>query len=745
MWDRCLEPANRFTLSSLYITLEVERVCMGIHLNWEVESNVGKRSIREDPAVIAARKKRARRIRRTLASVGLILSVLLSAMMFRLNQVEAKRRQYLEATVAAEALALRLGDERAFMRAQVQNDLWRQAQHRSFSTYQALSRTLEIGESPSAVDISGDQARVRLPIKMNGSQTEAIWVYDYTEDGWLHVSTDQEPWGERTLQVEPFSILYPPTAEDQVNALAPMLTQWWSAVCEVIDLCGDPPDRTILMTNDPGEMIRWADGDQHTLVIPAGTDFASPAVRDVLLEALVHRWALDGLHRKVPPYEAWVADETAAILRDRIDKDTESGRVIGPLFATFDDSLWPTFLRTYHEGELASVALHEAMKSAAPCCLSSGYFEEYLTQYLRSEAWLRAWEGDHSARRADWHWQTSLAFLDQERRFNVYPNDNIIVQPFVLSRVDPDTITVADVKYYQDIAWVKIVARLQAQQRGGPRPNLSSSRLSGYVHVWIPFRYATSLWVHTLTTRESWGSEATIQGNLVTLNYYGLDEEYAEDFLHTLDQISERIIQNFGVPSPAPIATVNLIPTTDLQAFPGIDPEHLMIVIPSPYVACCLGMETAQSYLIERSTMDLEREILAYRLGQPGGVDQQHPLIEGVLRVQAKHILGSAPPLEVTQDEFVPVTSPNDLWSATLWDYAGVAQPQANANILAGEALITEVVDQYGTDALQSLIDHLLTSTSTDDWLEQSIGAQTADLFDAWQTRYTELLAQAQR
>src|SRR5690349_16188453 len=137
---------------------------MGIRLDWEVESDLGRGSIEEDAAIIAAQRQRRKRSR--LSLIAGVLSVLIVAAIagYRYKIVHDERLRTLQATIEAESLALRLGDKDKFMRYQSETEAWRAEQRENFDAIQGLGVAVEVTGRILAQIVTDDEAEVTVEI-----------------------------------------------------------------------------------------------------------------------------------------------------------------------------------------------------------------------------------------------------------------------------------------------------------------------------------------------------------------------------------------------------------------------------------------------------------------------------------------------------------------------------------------------------------------------------------------------------
>src|SRR5687767_5254259 len=172
---------------------------MGIHLDWEVESDLGRAAVEEDAQVVQALKKRSRLRLYGVVAIALILIIAGAIAWYRAKIVSDEKLRTLIATVEAEAEALRFGDEDKFMRLQGPDDAWRSDQRANFAAIQALGANINVTGRIVNQRVTDHEAEITVEIIVNDTHQQAIWLYQYTDKGWKHIDTRQEPWVEQTV------------------------------------------------------------------------------------------------------------------------------------------------------------------------------------------------------------------------------------------------------------------------------------------------------------------------------------------------------------------------------------------------------------------------------------------------------------------------------------------------------------------------------------------------------------------
>ena len=207
---------------------------MSIKLDWEVESTTGLSRVDEDPREIEARRRHARRLRIGTATVLIILLAVGLAIAYRLITVGQRMRADLEATVAAETLALRIGDREAYLANQMGVDNWQQTQGQTFERYQAETAQTEVTGQIVRMDIDANLARVTLREVYKGTDYNVLWFYRHDATGWKHVAAGPSVLGERhEYHSAHFDFFY--YLEDQalVDILSGRLDNWWEIACSL--------------------------------------------------------------------------------------------------------------------------------------------------------------------------------------------------------------------------------------------------------------------------------------------------------------------------------------------------------------------------------------------------------------------------------------------------------------------------------------------------------------------------------
>ena len=494
-----------------------------IPLDWEVETTTGTEMVAEDAAFVTARRRRVRRSRRTVITVIVILAAAVGMAVWRLHQVDQLVHARLDDVIAAETLALRIGDGNAFLQAQTRDATWQAVQRQTFADFQALSPRVEMTGEILAMDATDQEARVTLLVIVDGQRESVDWLYRMTEFGWRHANSLTQPWGPQTLRGDGVAIGYYEPDHEAAREAQRLLSGWWLVGRSVLH------DRQFSLRAliDPRMKSGSPTIDESGFLILPHTPLGEQD-RDMLAELVAHQWAAALVGSSAGDFEGWVSDEIAGVLARAFDPTAPFPPILGYASAGFNIDLLHDFIRYVNDGDLGAVALQQAMAANQPEPLGTGVLlQRHLQSMLRSEAALRAWEATHTRAVGDWQWQTSLAFLDQHRRFQTNPYSGIPVQPYLFSHADPSTITVTQLQPFQEIMWVAVEAQELPGESGAPGRSLQ---------VWIPFRQQEETWIHTDLGTDDLGEILELNEGSTTLYYYPLDSDFAQE----LQGISKR-------------------------------------------------------------------------------------------------------------------------------------------------------------------------------------------------------------
>ena len=272
---------------------------MGIRLDWEFETLGGVQQVGEDPDALAVRARRRRRTRNAVLALLIGIGLAAGIVAYRLHIAAKQRRFALETTVAAETLALRMGDRRAFLAIQADVGEWVHIRNEAFNRYQALSPHLEPSGEIVELDIDADQARVALREMLDDQPYRVVWFYRYSEAGWAHVPPPIDFWGGAVeVKADYFKLRYYEPDQAFAEQLAAQIDDWMATACRLAPCGGALQPMRVQIENDPLARIGWADYDPWTLVIPSPVlgrtpenGYLDPALVATLADLLAARWA----------------------------------------------------------------------------------------------------------------------------------------------------------------------------------------------------------------------------------------------------------------------------------------------------------------------------------------------------------------------------------------------------------------------------------------------------------------------
>lgn len=561
---------------------------MGIRLDWEVESEDDWEEAGEDPAAALARRQRLRRIRNIIIIVGGVIAAIGLAVTLRLRAISERLQIQLETAVAAETLALRLGDRGAFLGLQADEGEWRRIQADVFDEYQELGSRLSVPGEILDMQIDGDHARVTLREVLDGTPYRVTWYYVHTERGWEHTSLPPDALGDLAEEsTEHFTASFREGDRPAVEALLPRLEAWWDHACRLTG-CDHPnavqpePIR-VVVSLDPLARPGWSGNPADQLIVPSPSlhrvpedpEMLDPELTTALTQAIAERWAQAITHRAAratggssTPRETsdlrWVEGELAAWLHDRLDPTAPPSTFFSPLEDEFGPEIMPAFTRAIQRDDRL-VPVLQTLTGTSAIDLPVDW-RDYIAFRLRAEAALLS-------RRQP----TEAMLLYQDLNPGT---QQVVVDPAIETEAEPDSIRVRSVQRVGDV--------LFAEVRYSRVP--SASRRAGEMLVGFePYRLDATGWVHTRFTLDMWGEERRESSEHFDLLYYDLDAESAEGLLDELERAYAHLSGVFNLaPEPEPRYLVLLTPLTPSEFFArGADnyPEgyDALIWVSSPY------------------------------------------------------------------------------------------------------------------------------------------------------------------
>ncbi|MBN1313457.1 MAG: hypothetical protein JXB30_18770 [Anaerolineae bacterium] len=717
---------------------------MSIKLDWEVESEGGWDEVGEDPRDVELRKRRLRRIRNGLIVILAIMLVVGGVITYRLITVGQQVRAALEATIAAETLALRIGDREAYLAAQSDVGGWRQIQEQTFEHYQSETDRLEVTGQILEMDINADRARVILREVLNGVEYHVLWFYQRDASGWNHIAPDPSFWGERQERRSAyFDFDYYSEDQELVDDLVVQLNNWWGTACS-LTRCVRNPDRPVV-TIEPDRLARvgWADYDSNTLIVPSplvgryrADGEIDPALMSQLAGLIAQRWAENIIGDEGTAYSEiqWLESEVYLWLRQSFVPELPPSPLLTPLVQAYGEQIVRELVTRVQSGEDAVAAL-EALTGSSISDLSVGW-ELYFTYRLRAEAALIA--DNHKT-------EAVLLYRDPERPTGYSWR--------CMEEVQVDSIWVTGTQQYGDLLW----AETQCSAKDGIE-----------TADFVPFRLLDSRWVHTVPTQTDWGPAKEERGTSIILRYFDIDTPHTDGLLAELEQIYSQVIKDFGMEDSAPYVGV-LVTIFNPASGTSLISDRTRIEIEdwqrgvielelvSPYstefpadisasysLACLLIVEhigcMSQDGFHYLAAASLIHELVQLAIGTP---PSDAYLVAFALMAWERERLLDYPDESMGTfwvggdgNERIPYQPPESLES--LWEVPDDAASYNYTNSML-LVLFDLLVERYGEGAIAQLASNLSEAGSMDDWLNRSLGIHAVDIEAEWLERINTL------
>lgn len=705
---------------------------MNIKLNWEVESDGGWREVGEDPAAIAARQRRARQIRNAAIAVLVILAAIGGAVGYRLYQVGRQLRTDLEATISAETLALRIGDRRAFLKAQADVGEWVRIQDSAFAAYQALGDRVDVTGEIEDMDLDADKARVTLREQFDGQPYHVVWFYQHGEQGWQHIPPGAEFWGKQIReQVANVSLIYYEEDADLAEALKLRVNSWYEMACRATACTRQPGRIEIRIEPDPLAHLGWATYDESTLIIPSPrlTRFPAdgsvgPELMDITAGLVAVYWSSAQFTDPPQPYseQAWLRDELAVYLYNQF-----SEHVARPTF--FDGSgetYGPAFVRQFITDMQFSESAPRlaATLTGTPAQDLNLYWDSYLTYRLRAEAALIA-DGHPT--------EAAILYRDPERDPQTalpdFPSETLAV---------PDSIEVLSVRQVGGLWWAEI--RFAEVVEGHPT-NIQH-------RAFEPFRLVDGRWVHSYAVRDDWGGALEVSEGNVTLRYFELDEPGVAGLMPFVQALYAQVEADYDLAARPPEVEVLVMPASENISGGGrplvyprvvgqIDSHLVQVIIPSPYASVRDGDEDVVAYVRRIAARELVEKATAYKL-QP--FPANHPFGVAFMRWEMER-------RDIDVDEAIEAFVADEGRNSAIWPtdglgYLAFTPPYSNTDYYSAYVLVRTMVNLYGPEVVAKMLYYLPVAKSVDDWLTLTAGITFDDILDDWQNLYLRLLSE---
>lgn len=229
---------------------------MGIHLDWEIESDAsGVHTATEDPNVTRSRRGAQVRFLVTLLVIIAVIAGVIAVIEWRLHDADLRIENFLRDTVDAEIAALRISDWTSFANIQRSADSgWLDVRQRQyFDDVQTLKTEGRIQLTGAIRDLLIDGTRGRILVEniIDGIPYVNTWFYWRYEDGWRHVPPDFTFWGEiKQYNGTRITVVYQALDERFAYDLGVTVEGWVDGTCTLILQCGDFPHVTVNVIPD---------------------------------------------------------------------------------------------------------------------------------------------------------------------------------------------------------------------------------------------------------------------------------------------------------------------------------------------------------------------------------------------------------------------------------------------------------------------------------------------------------------
>ncbi len=258
---------------------------MGVELDWNIESERGRQTHKQDDP--EERRAGWRALRRLIFGVLLLVgiaSVIVYLVSKRSEQIDQAVEKQLRDTVSAEIAALRIGDQAAFLALQRSAaPEWLIAQQTVYNQYQSQIQTTDLrltGTIAQTPVIQKQRARVQVEEIQNGTpylRTWFYWRYDDEVDvsgktipgGWRHVPPDYTFWGDaKEITTEQVTLRYSEVDAPFAQALSAALTEWLKLSCAALT-CSGLPHITVTIAPGIPNGVAWENRSEWSLIVPS--------------------------------------------------------------------------------------------------------------------------------------------------------------------------------------------------------------------------------------------------------------------------------------------------------------------------------------------------------------------------------------------------------------------------------------------------------------------------------------------
>jgi hypothetical protein len=671
------------------------------------------------------------RLRRNLIASVVLVAALTAGLVWRARDVEKQRRTALEGVVEAEALALRLGDENKFMLYQGPVEQWRTQQRRRFDKFQQSSVEIMVSGEIAGMDVSGDEARVEVRVLINGTTDSAVWLYEYTQNGWRHVATESEPWTPTPHETEFFTYSYYSDSAALAHSVDSLLQAWWRKADQRVHLIGKPPHVEVSFDPD-AESMEWGDDTYTHLIIPTrsgdGTPITALDADDLttLAQLAAQYWVDTATNGNLEGYDQWATDELHLWFAHEFEPSLmPASPLFDPLMQIFGSNLISGFTREVRDDDdmPTHVALRQAMIDNAPDDLEGEELRQYAFAYLRAEAalsqhFLQTETADRPGARF------GTIFMDRER-----DSSERMVQLNLIEGLDTSSLEILDTVIFGDVLWVR-ASYLYGYSWTG-------QTLTERVIMFIPFRKNDGYWVHTWAMPKDWGERQVEAGELLSLEYYALDAPFASGLQPELEALYGVLADDFGIEAPSSITA-----KVEMDFFNNRDIFEAAIVpiAPSPHAFIVPADLDERDYVRYSLETALIYGIFSYQMGSEP-YPELGPLSSALIDWEVQRrtdTYGDVLPwtaMEPVKGAAVPMTL-DDLWGGQLAWSDESDQFTLVAKVNGSRILIEMLIERFGEDRFGEMVRALKDADNMNQWLEQSVGIMAHEIETEWWERF---------
>lgn len=685
---------------------------MGIKLDWQIDSEDELTRVEEDSRVVAARERRTKHFRNLIIFVVIVSLVSGGLAIRRLQKAATQRRTELEALVATEAAAVRIGDQNTFLSHQGQDRGWLQFQTGVFDEYQALGDRLSIDGEILEINVDANLGRVVLRETLDGEPYQVVWFYEYIpDDGWQHVPPITRLMGRiQYLETEHFEFFYRNADGAYAQALAEQLEAWIGDVSRQMPSISTPR-MTIFIVTEPTHHVSWEMGHILSLNVPspatsrtrAVAPLEDPTLRGELVEELTWQLATMTLGNAIAAHSdaAWMRDEVANWLAAELDETHPGSEVMTALIDVQGSEFTNEWLRRVQEGDPVLPTLS----------LLSGNVLYTLPI---------VWED----------------FFEHRLIFELNPLDRQSNLQRVMGNYDSDAFTPPTVSSGSVVAWHEI--QIETIYRGRSNTWWVESSTHQIGHPRIPLTLLTEFsevegdWVMTSPEPEDWHSPQQLCGAHVCIHYFTLDAPFASDLLPILESTYVQSFDDLAPALPERQIAVMIVPSMEAAANLEVSPDAIQVLVLSPFAVRVISAPSTQAYLQEAS---VDGMVSAWIQAAVQPLPEETSLVQAFVNWELARLGGEE--VSPAYPEIVSEES-SDLYSSDPFSLSEYHDEGAIMDEVAAWTLLAAIEAHYGGDVMGPLLVVLPQAADMESWLA-TVDGSPEDILPLWE----ELLIQA--